>query len=544
MKGKKLTAMIIALAMAASVSACGNGGGETNETGEIPGSETVLHNSAADEAVQESADAQSQAEGTKSPYNVTWEDMAEITVLYPSMGPIPNGLQAVEDAMNEITEQEINTHVTLQMIEVGNYDQQVSLILSSNEPLDLMITMPAGASSMATMLNQNQLTDMTAILEEYAPSALESVGNLIQGTRSDGKIVGFPAYKGFVSGEYINMRTDVLEDLGLLEKAENMKSFSEFEEILEAVKNSEKWSYLAGITETDGHGAVLPDFYKVAYSDRFEDCYFMEDLGNGVIVPDNSSDKVAEAYSTEAVHNNYEIVKRWYEKGYVYKDSATTQEMGTSIIKSNAAFSHIAEIEIGSESAQDVNCGMDMTSVLIMTKPVSTTSLTKFVWAMPTTVREPEAAATFLELMFNDARMANLFAWGIEGVDYEVDADGVAHYIEGNENPAYHTVAFLNPNCFIIHPWEGDDPDIKNIQKEYLDNAQYSKYLGFNADYSAVTSEISAISSVYTEFPPQINSGVASEETYQAFLDKLAASGMDTILEDYQKQLDAWLGTK
>ncbi len=49
--------------------------------------------------------------------------MAEITVAYLSMGALPPGLADVEEAINEITEKEINTHVTLEVIESGNYAQ-------------------------------------------------------------------------------------------------------------------------------------------------------------------------------------------------------------------------------------------------------------------------------------------------------------------------------------------------------------------------------------------------------------------------------------
>ena len=60
---------------------------------------------------------------------------------------------------------------------------------------------------------------------------------------------------------------------------------------------------------------------------------------------------------------------------------------------------------------------MDITSVCVAKFPITTNNLTKFTWAIPNTSKEPEAAATFLEMMFNDPRVANLFAWGIEGVD-------------------------------------------------------------------------------------------------------------------------------
>lgn len=186
------------------------------------------------------------------------EDMAEIVVAYPSMGPIPNGLQAVEDAINEISETAINTHVTLMMIETGSYDQQMNLMLSSNESLDLMITLPSGSTSLTVMASQNQLTDLTELLPEYAPAIGEEMGELLKAASIDGRQMAVPTYRGCASGLFIVMRTDVLEDLGLLEKAQSMTSFTEYEEILAAVKSSEKWKNLAGIVPQSSGGSVLP----------------------------------------------------------------------------------------------------------------------------------------------------------------------------------------------------------------------------------------------------------------------------------------------
>lgn len=555
MKGKKIMALTLALALTLTAAACGNSEGsqketkapettKTTEAKETEANDATEATQAPTEAGDEGETKAEQPSGGDVAYNVTWEDTADIVVLYPSMGPIPNGLQAVEDAMNEITEEEINTHVTLKMIEVGNYDQQVNLMTSSNEQLDLMITMPGGPASLSTMASQNQLTDITDLLPEYAPTALAGVGDLIKGNQINGRTLGFPTYKGFVGGQYINMRTDVLEDLGLMDKALNMKSFADFEEILEAVTTSEKWGHLAGVAATDGHGAVLPDSMNVCYAENFADCTFLDNLGNtqfAVAVREDGSNEVLNTFATEEFKKNYEIVKRWYDKGYVYKDSPTTKEMGTELVKSNVTFSHLATIEVGAEAAQDTNCGMDMTSVLITTKPITTSSLTKFVWAVPTTAKEPQAAITFLEMMFNDARIANLFAWGIEGTDYEVGDDGVAHFIEGNENPAYHAVAFLNANKFLVHPWDGDAPDINETFKKLMDEATYSSYLGFSGDTSGVTEEVSAITNAISEFQPQVLSGAADEATFQAFLDKLEVSGIDKLVAAYQEQLNTWL---
>ena len=542
MKGKKQLAIFMALAMACSVSACGS---DEKADSAVPAdskgsgeSQTQLTDSVSEVQEPDAAGISDAA------YNVTWEDMADIIVMYPSMTAIPSGLQAVEDAINEITEEEINTHVTLKMIEVGNYDQQANLMISSNEQLDLMVTMPGGPTSFSTMVAQKQLIPMDELLKNYAPKAYDGVGDLIKGTQINGETYAFPTYKGFAGGITIFMRTDVLEDLNLMDKAINMTSFSEFEEILEAVKTSEKWGYLAGIASTDGHGAVLANNATVCFSENFADCTFFDNLGNtqfAVAVRRDGSNEVVNTFTTPEYKENYEIVKRWYDKGYVYKDSPTTKEMGTALVKSNVTFSYIAAAERGGEASADTTCGTDMTPVLITPMPISTGSLTKFTWAIPVTAKEPEAAATFLEMMFNDARIANLFAWGIEDVDYELGEDGVARYIEGNDNPAYHAVAFLNANKFLVHPWDGDDPNVNEIYKKYMDEADYSPYLGFAADTSSVSDQVSAMTNVIAQYQPQVVSGVADEATFQEFLDKLESSDIDLIVQLYQEQLNQWL---
>ena len=545
MKLKRLWSMLLAGALVLAAAGCG-----TKETADTQApADTQQAQSSADTQAEaedageagESGDSQAAGEGG---YNVTWEDTAEIVVLYPSMTAIPSGLQAVEDAINEITMEEINTHVTLLMIEVGNYEQQANLMISSNEQLDLMITQPGGPTSFSTMASQHQLMDMGPLLETYAPQALSTVGELINGLKLEGTTYAFPTYKGFAGGLTLFMRTDVLEDLGLLEKAENMTSFSEFEEILEAVKNSEKWNYLAGIVSTDGHGCVLANSGNVVYADKFADCTTNDNLGNTqalVSVADDGTNTVVNTFASDAYRQNYEMVKSWYDKGYVYKDSATTPEMGSALVKSNVAFSYTAACELGGEESADTSCGMPITHVVITEMPITTGSLTKFTWVVPVTAKEPEAAVTFLEMMFTDARVANLFAWGIEGVDYEVGEDGVAHYIEGNENPAYHAVNFLNANKFLVHPWDGDDPNVNEIYMEYMENSEYSPYLGFSVDTAQVSDQVSAITNIIEQYQPQILSGTASEETFQEFLEKLEIAGIDDVVALYQEELDRWL---
>ena len=56
-----------------------------------------------------------------------------------------------------------------------------------------------------------------------------------------------------------------------------------------------------------------------------------------------------------------------------------------------------------------------------------------------------------------------------------------------------------------------------------------------------MTNEISAVSNCLSEFRPQIETGMASEEIFNDFLEKLEASNVDKIVDCYQQQLNTWL---
>lgn len=540
---KRFLALFAALCMVISLlGACGNSESGSKETAKPDTKETQAAQTDAGDADE----TKSETDAPAADAGDDDEDMAEVNMVYLSMSAIPNDLQMVEDALNEITEAQINTHVNIEMIEVGNYDQQIGLKTSSNEKVDLMLTLPMGSSSFNNMASQNQLMDITEYLNEYGKGVLDTVGDLINATTKDGKIVGVTTYRSLVSSEYIIMRTDVLEDLGLLEKAQNMKSMSEYTEILKAVKESEKWGNLAGIVASDGQGTCMPLAGGYIGVDSFDDAYVYDQLGdlNKIIAinPDGSDPTVQNNFATDQYKAMWTQMKEWYDAGYVYKDVTTTKEMAEDLVKSNVAFSYFSQSELGVEAAKTVACGMPVTCVRIITLPISTSSCTKFVWTVPSSATEPEAAVKLMNLMYTSPEVENLLAYGIEGTHYQVK-DGVGYYMDGQDsnNCGYHTADFLFGNQFNCLPFDGQDPDIRTQAKEEMDAAITSAYLGFSCDTTAIQSEISAVVNVLAEFRPSIDSGLASEEDYQNFLDKMDASGLSTIINEYQNQLNTWL---
>lgn len=468
------------------------------------------------------------------------EDMAEIILSMFAMGEIPKDVQLVEDAINAITEPEVNVHVTLDVLESGNYVQQVSLRMSSMEKMDIMLLNPSGAASFANMYAANQLTPLSDLLEEYGKDISATLGDLVNSMRVGGDIYGLPRNASMVSSDYICMRTDILEDLGLLEKAQNMTSFTEFEEILAEVKENYD---LAPIVASSG-GTVL-SVAGVAMKDQFADCTSIDVLNDTmkILSVEPGSTTIKNFFATEDYAQMAERVRGWYDKGYVYKDSTTTTDNAENIVKQNAAFSWISTSEIGVEAAKRDATGYDITCVKIDTHIIGTSNCTKFAWAVPITSDEPEAAVKVLNLMYKDGRISTLLAWGVEGEHYVLDEDGVAHYPEGvtAENCGYHMVDFLAPNQLEVPVWEGADPNLREQMKEEMEKAPISQFLGFTMDSTKVSNEVSAILNCLDEYMPMIESGVGSAEDLDRFIEKLDACGVDKYVAEAQKQLNEWL---
>ncbi len=74
-----------------------------------------------------------------------------------------------------------------------------------------------------------------------------------------------------------------------------------------------------------------------------------------------------------------------------------------------------------------------------------------------------------------------------------------------------------------------------------MKNAAASKYLGFACDTTAITDEISAINNAIEQYKAQIISGAADEATFNEFLQRLDDVGIQTVVDTYQTQLNAWL---
>ncbi len=453
--------------------------------------------------------------------------------------------QKIEDAVNAISEPEINVHVDIVFADSGGYRTQFGVSLSSGETIDLACFTPVPAISSATMFANGQAMEISGLLETYAPQALELVEDYIAALTYDGGIYGIPTFKNWVTNNYIMMRKDILEELDLLEYAENMTSWSEYEYIMETVYTAYNGE-LVPVTNANENYVLKMEGYWNATSDSFDGYEVFDDLGDSLSVLACVDDKVENYYADPRSIADFEMVKRWYDNGWVYSEASFTTEQANTFIKNGVSFSKLDGSEIGCDARQEMNTGYAMVCVMTAPGMITTSNVSSWGTVIPITAEAPEAAAKFINLMYTNADVVNTLAYGIYGQDWIYNDEGFAAYPEGVDSKTveYHENDWFCGNQFLVAAWEGSPEGFRALSLEDNQSAAISPYLGFTLNTGSLDTIIANLSAVIDQYDGSLKCGLYTEELYAEFMTKLKAAGIDEYVAEAQKQLDAWLSAK
>ncbi len=514
---KAILALVLALCMVLALVACGNS------------------ESAADDSVGTGSGVEDRQDAPEP------EELVEINVWMLNLQSEEDAaIERINRAVNAITEEELGVHVNFTWMILSDYVTKLGLAISGGEQVDLCVLTPMPGNSFVTMTASKQLSPVTEYLAEGRVAA--ELGELLSAylgayTRQ-GEIYGFPTYRLYGSNDYLMMRADVLEELGLREKAEQMTTWSEYEEILQAVQDSGlvRW----GIGQSD---YVVPWTSILWPTDAFADYVAFDQLGDSLYaIYTDQEGHVACMYDQQAYVDMLVRVADWYDRGWVYPDLAT-HDPEENLIGSGLTFSTTMLSEYGVEAAAKGRFGCDFVCLNIGSNMTQTGDVYKFSCAVPVTAEEPEAAMAFANLMYGSSEIMNLLDWGEEGTDY-VMLNGEAAYPEGksgSDGDIYHQMDFVVGNYFLAAPWQGNGADFREQALQVQQETPVSAYLGFSADLSKADNLVAAISAVKDEFVKPMVCGHYTEETYEQFRKKLSAAGIDEYVATFQTQLDAWL---
>ena len=191
------------------------------------------------------------------------------------------GQQRVEDAMNAITEKTAGVHADINYMTIGDAMSQVGLMLASGADFDVC-GLAFGPASYSMLMANNQLLDITDYLEEDGQDIQNTLGDYIKVNTLNGRIYGIPCFRNYAMDGYLVMRTDILEELGLVEEAEGLTNWKDADALFEKVYDAKKIAIFGdskkALSATVNTSIIVPglvDFYDVITNDMLNDSLYL-----------------------------------------------------------------------------------------------------------------------------------------------------------------------------------------------------------------------------------------------------------------------------
>ena len=173
---------------------------------------------------------------------------------------------------------------------------------------------------------------------------------------------------------------------------------------------------------------------------------------------------------------------------------------------------------------------------------ISTSSVIATMFGISTTSEHPEETLKYLELLNTDPYAMNLISYGIEGKHYEKVDDNTIKTL--SDSGYSHGMSWALGNVFNTYVLEGQPADVWEQTKELNDSAKTSPLLGFSFDPDPVATEITNISTVVKQYESLAGGELRVEETNAEFVEQLKVAGVDTVIEEMQKQVDEFMEKK
>lgn len=477
------------------------------------------------------------------------QDVPTLDYYFVAFAYSPEDMAEVEAAANAILVPEIGAQVRLHPLSFTDAPTKGTLILNSGDPCDVMSF--SQFIPFAPAVATGGLMDIGDLLQEYAPTVLsnfpEEAWNAV---RQNGATYGAPVFQGGVSRAAFWVRGDLTDKYNF--DWQNATNIEDWEPFFDAVLEGEGGNVIPLISSDPYWGRQWwPQYY--GYDPISDSIGAPGSRGMvGVKLDDPDLTVVPVAFTPE-YRQAVELARRWYNKGYFLQTPPIDSEM--IALRSQLRFAAF-EVPFGGNWSTKAMAANEWNGVTIHTgffqdqMVLGTGSILGSVYGVCAVSQHPTEAVKFIEAMNTNADLLNLFNYGIEGKHWVwVDeANKIVGYPEGVDG----TTVGWNPNTYwqfgdkrLVYLTTPDDIGVLERDAAALEDALISPILGFVPDLTPIQNEMAQISTIAKQYCDPLDKGLIDVDPgLQECQNQLTAAGIDTVVAELQRQIDAWRATQ
>lgn len=557
---KKVIAALLAATMVLGMTACGGNDSQQSSASESSAESSAEESSEASDAGEEESSAEEESAGGEAAAAGDIDTSEHVVINYMTTGDAPSGdakarLDEMMAELNAILTEKVNAELDIYYISWTDYLSNYNLTLARMDgTVDLVGTASDWLDAWPNSKNGAFLELSEEMLQTYAPQTWASVpAENWELCKYNGEIYLIPEdnYAQWTNHGF-TYRLDWAKEAGL---ADGVHSWEDMTTYFKWVKENKP-----DITPWDSDGtqyATMVGGWIASHSN-----YVAIDGINSGAMWGGTKDDLYTVYSpymtdTDSLVEFAKMMKEWDEIGVwktdVLNNTTSTNRDDYRIGKVAAEQHHtqtwtdlVSHTEANKIYQEDENAESGFFYFGEESKNVVALSITHGAMAVSAGSANPERALMVYDLLRNDPDCYTLFNYGIKGVSWDTDDQGMRIIPEGYNSDTDNINGMTNF-------WWGrnDDLEVKDATRAWDKiDAMYAEYDGIKIEYpygqfvpevDSIEGQISNINEVHTNYMKQIAFGKYSgtaEEIVAEYQAALEAAGINDVTAELQRQFD------
>ncbi|OMF23269.1 sugar ABC transporter substrate-binding protein [Paenibacillus sp. FSL H8-0548] len=477
------------------------------------------------------------------------DNSKEVKLTMYLLGDAPKGMPEVMDEVNKKLKEDINATLDLNYIGWGEVQSKYPLILASGENVDIIFAADWNFYVQEAMKGAYYELN-TDLLNKYMPKQMAKLDPAaLKAAEIKGVPYMVPTSTPDRKASVAVIRKDLREKYGIGE----ITKFSELGPYLEAIKKNEP--EMVGLNLDSQFDLPTPFLYltneKIAYTQPLDSgnpmaqglAYDYEDSSGEIFTTVEEPFLSAAKYAAN-------IMKEWYDKGYVNKNPYANKTRSKDNFcegKSGVALGNSLDVAAVTEL-----CASKGIEVEIITATSPGGHAPQNTWlnnglAVAANSKYPERALQAMDLIMHDPEYVYLLSFGIEGKNYIITEDDKISLPEGitSENNTFpaDSSGFWFVNKDLIKPMANWPQSYVDHINSVGDKLMPLKYAAFTFNTENVKSQIANIANVSTQYGSPIFIGAVKDvdAAYVQLIEKLNAAGIDKVKAEMESQTQAFL---
>lgn len=432
---------------------------------------------------------------------------------------MPDNYDAWISKVNEYIGEKIGVNLEMEVISWGSWDDRRNIIISTNEPYDIIYGIGKNYTS---DINLGAYCDITDLIDDNMPELKKMMPEEFwTAVKVNDRIYGVPTYKDNAISNYAIWDKELVEEYNL--DISSMTELSDLTETFEKLK-ADKNDYPVYV-KNDGIYHIF-DVY--------------DQIGSGTQIMgvryDDKDARVCFTLEEPDIKAELETIHEWYQKGLINPDAATLSE---------GRVYNMWRVAQGWESAGVTSWGPQMGKDVAVQKIgdsiLSNETVRGSLNMISTNTQYPEKCLQLLDLVNTDTKLRDLFYYGEEGVDFEYNEEGKVHKL----NQDWELPGYTQGTYFTVTPVDTDKFNQWEEIKELNENAVSSEMIGFTLDTTEISDKLANCSEIWLRYRSEVMTGVQDPaECVPQIKEELLKAGWQDVMDEAQKQVDAFVAAK